>query len=141
MAFVLDCSVTMAPVFIDESDQRTDMLLDELPKDLAVVPALWAMEVANTLLVATRRGRIHAREWPEVRSLLGALPVEIDTRTWEAVMVRALELAEGHELSVYDAMYLELAVRRGLSLATLDKRLADACADAGVSLRLGPGNS
>ena len=136
MAFVLDCSVTMAWIFIDESDQRTETLRDELPQDFAVVPALWSMEVANALLVAKRRGRIHAREWPEVRNLLGALPIEIDTFTWDAVMVRALELADRHELSVYDAMYLELAVRRGLSLATLDKRLADACADAGVSLRL-----
>lgn len=132
MAFVLDCSVTMAWIFHDEATDATDRLRDELISTRAFVPALWPVETANALLVATRRGRILQNEWSEIRVYLDALPIDVDpvsaARTWGA----ALDLANAHGISVYDAMYLELAVRMRLPLATLDQRLGDAGRAAGV---------
>ena len=124
--FVLDCSVTLAWVFPDEATEATDRLLGALTDGRAFVPALWPMEVASVLLVATRRGRIAETDWSRIRRNLDALPIRIDpvstSRIWDAV----LEVAHAHRLSVYDAMYLELAIRMGLPLATLDGALATA---------------
>lgn len=126
MAFVLDCSVTMAWVFSDEASAATDGLRDALLETRAFAPALWPVETSNALLVATRRGRIAPDEWPRIRAHLAALPIEVDsvsaTHTWGVV----LDLASEHGISAYDATYLELAVRLRLPLATLDQRLADA---------------
>ena len=134
MTFVLDCSVTMAWIFPDEATDATDRLRDELLGARAFVPALWPVETANALLVATRRGRIAQDEWPEIRAYLDALPIDIDpvdaSRAWDA----ALDLANAHGISLYDAMYLELAVRMRLPLATLDQRLGAAGRAAGVDL-------
>lgn len=134
MAFILDCSVTMTWLFPDEATEATDRLRDSLVEDRAFVPSLWPAEVANVLLAATRRGRVGVDEWSEIRAYLDALPIEIDpvsaSRVWGAV----LELANRHGLSVYDAMYLELAVRMRLPLATLDRALAAAGQAAGVDV-------
>ena len=75
MAFVLDCSVTMAWIFPDEATDATDRLRDTLVETRAFVPGLWPIETANALLVATRRGRIVQGEWPRIRSHLDALPL------------------------------------------------------------------
>ena len=134
MAFVLDCSVTMAWIFPDEATDATDRLRDTLVETHAFVPALWPIETANALLVATRRGRIVQGEWPRIRSHLDALPIDIDpvaaSRTWGA----ALDLANTHRISVYDAMYLELAVRMRMPLATLDQALRAVGQAAGVDV-------
>ena len=134
MAFVLDCSVTMTWIFPDEATAATRRLLDELLDTRAFVPALWPVETANVLLVATRRGRITKDEWPEVRAHLDALPIEVDpiaaSRTWGAV----LDLASTHRISAYDAMYLEFAVRMRIPLATLDQSLGAAGRAAGVDV-------
>ncbi len=134
MAFVLDCSVTMAWLFSDEATEATDRLRESLVETRAFVPSLWPVEVGNVLLVATRRSRIHASEWPQIRASLSALPIEVDpvsmSRTWGA----SLELAHAHSLSVYDAMYLELAVRLRLPLVTLDRALRKAGRAAGIDV-------
>ena len=133
MAFVLDCSVTMAWIFRDEATEATDRLREGLLDTRAFVPALWPIETANALLAATRRGRVAQDEWPGIRAHLDALPIEVDpvsaSRTWGA----ALDLANTHALSVYDAMYLELAVRMQMPLATLDRALLEAAQSAGVN--------
>ena len=132
MAFVLDCSLTMAWMFRDEATEATDRLREALLDTRAFVPALWPVETANALLVATRRGRVRQDEWPEIRAYLDALPIEVDpvsgSRTWGA----ALDLANAHGISVYDAMYLELAERMQMPLATLDRVLLRAAQSAGV---------
>ena len=132
MAFVLDCSLTMAWIFPDEATDATDRLREALIDTPAFVPALWPVETANALLVATRRGRIAQDEWPEIRAHLDALPIEVDpvsaSRTWGA----ALDLANAHGIAVYDAMYLELAARMRMPLATLDRALLRAAQSAGV---------
>ena len=136
MAFVLDCSVTMSWLFADESHQGAEALREALPDDPAVAPALWPVEVANALSTATRRGRVSASDWSLVAQHLESISVEIDPTTLQGALGRALPLADRHGLTVYDAMYLELAARRGLPLATLDRQLAEASRNAGVRLRL-----
>ncbi len=134
MAFVLDCSVAMAWVFPDEDSEATGRLRDSLIDDRAFVPSLWPIEVGSVLLAATRRGRLRADEWPGVCASLEALPIEIDPVSTSRVWGPALALAGEHGLSVYDAMYLELALRMRLPLATLDRALAAAARTAGVDV-------
>ena len=134
MPFVMDCSVTMAWVFPDEADERTDALREMLLTDLAIVPGLWSVEVGNVLLVATRRGRIHARDWNRIQRALAALPIEIDPETPERIWQSVLPLALEHKLSAFDAVYLELAARHKLPLATLDKQLRAAARAAKVEV-------
>jgi predicted nucleic acid-binding protein len=135
MPFVLGCSMAMAWVFSDEATSETDKLLRSLRNDHAVVPTLWQTEVGNVLLAATRRGRIGQGEWKKLTGSLAALPVEMDTECHERIFTAVMPLAEEFDLTVYDAIYLELAVRRGLPLATLDKSLVRACGAAGVEVR------
>lgn len=137
MTFVLDCSVTMAWVFPDESTPETDLLCDSLVDGRAVVPSLWPVEVGNVLRVATTRGRIARAEWDRICGNLAALPVEIDPVSTSVVWGSVLELAYDHGLSVYDAMYLELAVRMRVPLATLDRALAAAARGSGVEVPTG----
>ena len=132
MAFVLDCSVTMAWVFPDEATEATNRLRDSLVESRAFVPSLWPVEVGNVLLVATRRNRIRVEDWREIRASLEALPIEIDPVTTSRAWGASLELARTHQLSVYDAMYLELAMRLQLPLATLDRALRIAARTVGV---------
>ena len=132
MAFVLDCSVAMAWVFPDEASEATDRLRDSLLDGRAFVPSLWPVEVGSVLLAATRRGRLRAEEWPQVCASLEALPIEIDPVSASRVWGPALALADEHGLSVYDAVYLELALRMRLPLATLDRALAAAAQATGV---------
>ena len=134
MTFVLDCSVTMAWVFPDEATPETDLLCDSLVDGRALVPALWPVEVGNVLRVATTRRRIARAEWDRICGNLAALPVEIDPVSTSVVWGPVLELAYDHQLSVYDAVYLELAVRMKLPLATLDGALAAAARRAGVEV-------
>ena len=124
----------MAWVFGDEATHETERLRESLIGGRAFVPAIWPIEVGNVLRVATSRGRIVRNEWTRIRNNLAALPVEIEpvsaSRIWDTV----LTIAEEHGLSVYDAMYLELAIRMQLPLATLDRRLAAAGIAAGVEV-------
>lgn len=134
MPFVLDCSMTMAWVFPDEASEATDRLRDSLLDDTAVVPALWPAEVGNVLLVATRRGRINRYDWGRITADLAALPIVVDRIPPDHVLTAVMPLADEFGLSVYDGMYLELALRRDLPLATLDKRLTEACLASGGRL-------
>ena len=132
--FVLDCSLAMAWVFPDEATETTDRLLDALTDGRAFVPALWPVEVANVLLVATRRRRIAETDWPRIRRNLHALPIRIDPASTSRIWDDVLEVAYAHHLSVYDSMYLELAIRMRLPLATLDGALSAAGRTAGLEV-------
>ena len=122
----------MAWIFPDEANEATARLRDSLIDNCAYVPSIWPVEVGHVLLKATRRGRIDSDEWPAIRANLEALPIEIDpvspSRAWGV----ALDLARTHDLSAYDAMYLELAVRLQVPLATLDRKLRTAGQAAGI---------
>ena len=126
MAFVLDCSVALAWIFPDEATETTHRLRDSLIEGRAFAPAIWPIEVANVLLVATRRGRIDADEWEQLYANIKALPIEIDPVSPSRVWGKTLQLAHTHRLSVDDAMYLEVALRMRLPLATLDRTLSEA---------------
>jgi predicted nucleic acid-binding protein len=100
----------------------------------AVVPAIWEAELANALVVGERRKRISDEKIRRFTEQIRLLPIEVDTAGTLAAIERALPLARKHRLSAYDALYLELAARRNLPLATLDEDLAAAAAKASIKL-------
>jgi predicted nucleic acid-binding protein len=132
--FVLDCSVTMSWCFEDEVNEYSESILSSLQFSQALVPSLWALEVANVLLVAERRKRINAAQVAHAISLLQSLPISFDSLTAQQAMSATLSLGRFHALSAYDAAYLELALREGLPLATVDQRLIHAAQACGVSI-------
>lgn len=135
--FVLDCSATVPWVFSSEATPATDTLLDALVAgSKAWVPALWHLEVANVLVGAQRKGRIDQAGIDQFFSTLAMLDIEVDGSTIGEAWSRTFSLAEGFNLSVYDAAYLELSLRRGLPLATLDTALRNAMKKAGGALAL-----
>ena len=126
--FVIDASVTAAWLFEDELHPGADALLAELD-DGVLVPQHWHLEVRNALLVGERRGRITSEKTNASLSYLRELPFHTDM---DADLDAALELARAHNLSFYDAIYLELARRRNAALATLDRRLSRAALAEGL---------
>lgn len=132
--FVVDCSVVMAWCFEDEADRYADMILDLLVESEAVVPSLWALEVANVLLVGERRKRLTEAGSRRFIELLYELPVTMDQETSERALSGILSIGREHGLSSYDAAYLELAMREGIALATRDDGLKEAAKKCGVKL-------
>jgi predicted nucleic acid-binding protein len=137
-AFVLDCSIAAAWLFADEARPETDNLLEHLRDhgaddgagDGALVPNLWHLEVANVLLQAEKRGRITAAQIAARLELLASLPIVTDGETGPRAFREILTLARAHTLTTHDAAYLELAIRRGVPLATQDKALVRAAKSA-----------
>lgn len=135
--FVLDCSATLPWVFGDEASPAADALLDRLVQgERAWVPALWHLELGNVLLGATRRGRIDQAGIEGFLSRLVVYDIAVDDQTMERAWQKTLDLALQHSLSTYNAAYLELALRRGLPLASLDRELIAAARACGVTLCL-----
>ena len=135
--FVLDCSATLPWVFGDEASPAADGLLDRLVQgERAWVPALWHLELGNVLLGAKRRGRIDQAGIEGFLSRLAVYDIAVDDQTMERAWQKTLDLALQHSLSTYDAAYLELALRRGLPLASLDRELIAAARACGVTLCL-----
>lgn len=128
--FVVDASVSAAWFLPDEATPGSEAALQATATHELWVPALWLLEIGNLLLSAQRRKRINAEKRRELALAASALRLRVDR---EPVATPALdELAARHGLSAYDAAYLELALRRGLPLATRDAALAAAMAKAGV---------
>ena len=123
MPFVLDSSVALAWVLPDESGTAADSLMERLLDDVAVVPSIWQLEVANVLLVAQRRGRLTRKQAAEALSRLRDLPIEPDAAAADSTLPDVMSLAERLDLTAYDAAYLELSKRLDAPLATLDQRL------------------
>ena len=122
--FVLDCSATMAWCFSDEATRETEDLLDSLPSDRrGYAPSVWPLEVTNVLLVAERRDRISQRDAIRFLTLLWTLPITIDPEMTPLIVQSIFNLGRVHQVSAYDAAYLELALRKGLAIATLDNKL------------------
>jgi predicted nucleic acid-binding protein len=131
---VLDASVTLTWCYPDEHSAFAYKVLDRLEHRQAIVPSLWAVEVANALLVGERRHRLTASAVAQFFELLNGLSIETDTQTAAQALTATLQLARAHNLSAYDAAYLELAMREGLVLATLDTQLKNAAKTAGVKI-------
>jgi predicted nucleic acid-binding protein len=130
MSFVIDASVLLAWLLPDEVDERAEAIVRMLASTSALAPALWPMEIRNAFLVAERRKRLDPATTRDLIAILSTYPVEIDDGI---DLDRATEIARAHRLTIYDAAYLELAVRRRLPLATLDARLAAAGAAEGCA--------
>jgi predicted nucleic acid-binding protein len=117
MPFVLDASIAACWAFNDEDHPSAALALERVRDDDVLVPGIWWFEVRNTLIVNERRGRITERDTAAFLRALSRLGIAIDRSPDEAVV---LTLARRHRLTVYDASYLELSLREGLPLATLD---------------------
>jgi len=126
--------MTLAWYLRDEDTESANRVRERLLGEGICVPAHWALEVCNALLAAARRGRITMQELRELVPDLRLLPEAIDYQTDAAAWSTTLNLAEAHGLSIYDAAYLELALRRKLPLATLDKQLHGAALALGIAL-------
>lgn len=126
---MLDASVATAWLLDDEDEALSSAALERLETDEALVPQLWHVEVRSALLGAERSGRIRSDEVDERLRSLGDLPVRTDT---DPRLGAALALARTHRLSIYDAIYLELAQRLDAPLVTLDKALARTCHATGL---------
>lgn len=132
--FVLDCSVVFAWYFADKSNPYADAVASSLVRAHALVPSLWPLEVANTLLTGERRKRSTEAQASSFPARLAALPIVVDEDTTQHAWSSTISLARIHGLSSYDATYLELAVRRRAPLATLDTKLKAAASKVGIML-------
>ncbi len=134
---VVDCSTLIAGFLPDEVEAEARQLLVELQdgRAAAVVPSLFYQEISNALLMAYRRNRIHRERFWEYLEVIARLPIIVDTAaaTQGSTMLAVCELAEKYTLTTYDASYLELAMRRGLPLATLDAALAKVALGVGIA--------
>jgi predicted nucleic acid-binding protein len=131
---VLDCSIALSWYFADESDPYANSVQDSLTQAVATVPAIWPLEVTNALLMGERRGRSTATQATAWLAMLRSLPILVDEETVPRAWNDTLQLARAHGLTSYDASYLELALRLGAPLATLDAKLRTAAAAVGVAL-------
>lgn len=131
---VLDVSLSCAWCFADEAREPAWAILEQLQAGRAYVPALWLWETTNVLVQAERRGRISPAAIRTFLGLLEGLPINVDQPSTASAWHDTLALARSHRLSSYDAAYLELALRRGLPLATRDKALQAAARLEGVPL-------
>jgi predicted nucleic acid-binding protein len=132
--FVLDCSVALAWYFADEADPYADAVAKSLKDATAIVPALFHLEIANILIVGERRKRGTEAQANTFLMRLAALPLHLDGQTASRAWSDTIALARTHGLSIYDAAYLELAVRELLPIATLDDDIQDAAIAIGVPL-------
>jgi predicted nucleic acid-binding protein len=138
MAVVFDCSVTLAWFLKDERTAFTDTAFELLETEECWVPHLWRLEFPNALLFAERKRRLGREQRLEILDNAGQLFLRTDQTLPDMRSLSAL--AERRGLTVYDASYLELALRSGFDLITLDRDLADAAAAEGVSVH-SPGRS
>lgn len=134
MQFVLDCSVAISWCLVDENNPTVNAILAMMPDAEAFVPGIWSLEIANVLLVAERRNRMTQDQSSEAITLLQSLLIQVDTATNANALGATLTLGRQKGLAAYDAAYLELALRLGLPLATIDQRLALAATRCGVDL-------
>ena len=128
MPIVVDASIVVAPV-LEETQPQADLLLAR--RDEWIVPALWWFELRNALVVNERRGRVTEERTALFLKNIAQFPITIDRTPDEAAI---MTLTRRHRLTVYDAAYLELALRERLPLATLDALLAAAAGREGVAV-------
>src|SRR5579883_3684265 len=131
--FVVDSSVAIAWVVLSQASRATDKLLDAVASGTSLfVPAVWPLEVTNSLLTLARRGRLAPEQCVRARLDLSQLSVQLDEESPVCASHRVWDLAEKYALSSYDVTYLEVAIRRDLPLASRDTALNRAAKRAGV---------
>ena len=134
MSLVLDSSATLSWIYNDETTDAIRHVFDALGEEGAWVPGLWKLEVANILEMGVRSGRHDAAFRDATIADLALLSISLDPETDRQAWGPTVQLAARHRLTLYDAAYLELALRRGLPLATLDRELRSAARAEGVVL-------
>ena len=134
MSLVLDSSAALAWIYDEESTEPVRLVFKAVAEEGAVVPSLWRLEIANSLIGAVRRGRIDHGFCRAALADLSDLDIVVDGQTDARAWNATLEFADRFRLTVYDAAYVELAERRALPLATLDREMQRA--GAGLGLRL-----
>lgn len=131
MSLVIDASIAASWMFEDEGDPRAGLVLARLRTEEAVVPSLFWFEIRNILIVSERRKRIGEADTAGFLQDLAALRLRVDHEPSDEAVMR---LARKHRLSVYDAAYLELAIRTRAPLATLDAALRQAAVSEAVEV-------
>ena len=133
-SFVVDCSVAMSWLFQGEATPQTQSVLNRLANETALVPAWWFVEIANVLAIAERNGRIVRAQSDAFVADLGKLGIERDDAAPDRAFTYLLALCRLHGLTSYDAIYLDLALRTNLPLATLDGTLQRAAKESRIAL-------
>jgi predicted nucleic acid-binding protein len=133
-AFVVDCSVAMTWLFADEATAQTGQLLRRLAEESALVPAFWFIEVTNVMALAERKRRITPVQSDAFIVYLGKLDIQSDLEGPSRAFQHVLPLCRAYQLTSYDALYLDLALRQNLPLATLDEPLRKAAKKLGLGL-------
>jgi predicted nucleic acid-binding protein len=123
---VLDCSITMSWCFEDESNEYSDRVLEFLSHAHAIVPTIWPLEVANVLLIAKRKKRITEHQLRAFLKDLSFLPIKIDNSSTHRALDDVYEIAKQTHLTIYDAAYIDLAIKEKIPLATKDNALLKA---------------
>lgn len=131
-AFVLDSSVALSWFLPDERSSDSRKLLFRVVEEGAWVSAVWPFEIGNALLIAQRRKRLTKQQRIRALHALSRLKIETDANSVLTAWSETLSLADDNGLTTYDASYLELALRKGLLLATFDDRLAEAARKFGI---------
>ena len=134
MSLVLDSSAALAWIYDDETTDPIRLVFNVVAEHGAFVPSLWRLEIANSLTGAVRRGRIDREFRRAALADLGDLDIIVDAQTDSRAWNATLEFGDRFRLSVYDAAYVELAQRRDLPLATLDRDMQRAAAELGLRL-------
>jgi predicted nucleic acid-binding protein len=133
MEVVIDSSLALAWALPDETSAQAERVLGRLTaRDILWVPALWWYEIANALLMAERRRHIREADRLALVQLYERVPIQTDAHLNATTIRHIQSLAVSHHLSPYDAAYLELASRKSVPLATLDKRLLHALEQMGL---------
>ncbi|MFI4983838.1 MAG: type II toxin-antitoxin system VapC family toxin [Rickettsiales bacterium] len=131
--FVLDCSVAVSWCFEDEQDDYSLGVLEFLSKQVAVVPSLWYYEVCNVLLNAQKQKRASQAVVSNFLNSLNQLPIEVISSA-NSSMQDLILISARYDLTVYDGSYLDLALKLGVPIATLDKKLIAAVQKSGGKL-------
>lgn len=131
--FVLDCSISASWCLQDETNDKAESILQLLLQTEAYVPSIWPYEMANVLVMAERRNRMSKADAVRALALIQNLPIRIVDSTM-ADLERIQRTARDYQVSAYDAGYLELSLRFGIPMATLDNRLISAAQKVGVVL-------
>jgi predicted nucleic acid-binding protein len=134
MNLVLDSSIALAWTYADEATDAVLRVFDDVRTSGAWVPGLWRWEVANVLQANVLRGRHSADFRDAALSALAIAPIKVDREAEHQAWSATLLLAQRHRLTVYDASYLEITMRRRVALATLDRQLRMAAEKEGLQL-------
>ena len=134
MSVVVDASLAATWFFEDESTPDTESVAEQVVSDGGLVPQLFSLEIANVFLLSERKGRLPAGHVDRYLDRLEQMELQVDLETAEQLRSTTIELARVERLTVYDATYLELALRKQLPLATLDRDLAMAARRRGITV-------